>query len=179
MGNGRKMEIFQQEDWYKVYFEWANLRNCNCVVKVTGFDTKTGDRDVELLIDFNNITFPKSRPKHKHSFIEFSICTKSLRHLIIHGISWQEVYKNYQRKEENMDAVEKRFWKHFCSSLPKKAPKWENNEDSKATSKAENTKSMDDLIIRIRQVLVPFLTIGTVLAGCWVRYTLKYYRTET
>lgn len=121
-------EIFKHQSWIRFYYTWAGFQNYNLVVRVIETDDNFESLadGYDYLVDFWDLSFPTERPDREHSFIEIKNRIGVMRHVVLHGRLWDDLYIGFQNRiSRDPDIYHHRFWNHFQTELPVHGPDWD------------------------------------------------------
>ncbi|MBN3308866.1 CMAH hydroxylase, partial [Amia calva] len=93
-------QIFQHKEWIIFYYNWAGFREYNLVIRMIetddNFDPWPGGYD--YYVDFLDLSFPHERPAREHSYEEIKNRVGVIRHVVKHGILWDDLYIGFQNR---------------------------------------------------------------------------------
>ncbi|KAM3859260.1 cytidine monophosphate-N-acetylneuraminic acid hydroxylase [Diretmus argenteus] len=121
-------EIFKHHRWIQFYYTWAGFRNYNLVVRVIETDDnfKPYANGWDYLVDFLDLSFPTERPGREHSYVEIKNRMGVMRHVVLNGLLWDNLYIGYQNRiSRDPDIYHHKFWNHFQAELPVTRPDWD------------------------------------------------------
>ncbi|RVE72613.1 hypothetical protein OJAV_G00039150 [Oryzias javanicus] len=120
-------EVFKHYSWIQFYYDWAGFRDYNLVVRVI----ETDDRfealadGYDYLVDFLDLSFPDARPEREHAYLEVKNRVGVIRHVVLHGGLWDDLYIGFQNRiSRDPDVYHHKFWNHFQTHLPVRGPDW-------------------------------------------------------
>ncbi|KAM7366861.1 hypothetical protein PAMP_014802 [Pampus punctatissimus] len=121
-------EIFKHKSWIQFYYNWAGFQNYNLVVQITETDDdfEPFPDGYNYLVDFLDLSFPSERPEREHSYIEIKNRIGVMRHTVLHGCLWDDLYIGFQNRiSRDPDIYHHKFWNHFQTELPVQHPDWD------------------------------------------------------
>ncbi|XP_029969792.1 cytidine monophosphate-N-acetylneuraminic acid hydroxylase [Salarias fasciatus] len=119
--------IFKHPGWIQFYYTWAGFANYNLVVRMVETDDafEPVAAGYDYLVDFLDLSFPSSRPDREHSYLEIKNRMGVMRHVVLHGGLWDDLYIGFQNRiSRDPDVYHHKFWNHFQAELPVRAPDW-------------------------------------------------------
>ncbi|KAM6184921.1 cytidine monophosphate-N-acetylneuraminic acid hydroxylase [Rhynchocyon petersi] len=120
-------EIFLHSSWIKEYFTWAGFKDYNLVIRMieTDEDFNPYPGGYDYLVDFLDLSFPKTRPRREHPYEEIRSRVDVIRHVVKNGLLWDDLYIGFQtRLQRDPDIYHHLFWNHFQIKLPLAPPNW-------------------------------------------------------
>ncbi|XP_066923574.1 uncharacterized protein [Clytia hemisphaerica] len=156
----------------------------NLVVEFVVVEKTNSSRSNEssILIDFQDSNCIKERPSRTHSFFKIHTTRETFEDLVIPNFNvWRDVRKSQKNVEEkcNQTQIQQRFWTHFCGDTRSESDITsitQTKRDVNFTSNSIlNETTNHKCLTVVRQIMVPTMTISSILLGIWVRYGLKHY----
>ncbi|XP_063073245.1 cytidine monophosphate-N-acetylneuraminic acid hydroxylase isoform X1 [Engraulis encrasicolus] len=120
--------IFKHKSWPAFYYTWAGFKDYNLVIRVieTDDDFNPVPGGYDYLVDFQDLSFPSSRPAREHPYEEIKNRIGVMRHVVKTGLLWDDLYIGFQnRLSRDPDIYHHRFWNHFQTQLPTTPPDWD------------------------------------------------------
>uniref|UniRef100_A0A7N8XYI4 Cytidine monophospho-N-acetylneuraminic acid hydroxylase n=1 Tax=Mastacembelus armatus TaxID=205130 RepID=A0A7N8XYI4_9TELE len=114
-------EIFKHPNWIQFYYTWAGFQNYNLVVRMIETDDNFEPHPLgcDYLVDFLDLSFPTTIPDREHSYLELKNRVGVMRHVVVHGGLWDDLYIGFQNRiSRDPDIYHHKFWNHFQTELP-------------------------------------------------------------
>jgi CMP-N-acetylneuraminate monooxygenase len=107
------------------YFQWAGFRAPDLVLHVIETDDQFREIVRAFMVDFSDLSLPTHRPDRPHRYERLRVRSAVFRHVLRHGLSWQELGTGFQVRCFRVPDVHNHdLWSHFQEKLPASPLPW-------------------------------------------------------